>query len=90
MSSKLELKRGDIIQWSYLHFLNSKTSIYRTKTGVFIGLINHTSRYIMRGGFQLAKVKFRGNKRVSRVPYFELDLYIPVEELRSKLNSEND
>ena len=87
--SRLELKRGDFIVWSYWHSLNSKTGLYRTKTGVFIGLINHTTTYIMKGGVQLAMVKFNGNKGVSRVPYFELDLYTPVEELQSKLNSEN-
>ncbi len=86
MSSKLELKRGDIVKWVYWHSLNSKTGLYRRKTGVFIGLINHTMRYILRGGLQRARVQFEGNKHVSRVPYFELELFIPVEDIHSKLN----
>jgi len=53
------------------------------KIGEYIGLIKHTKRY---NGYQLAMVKFFGNKRVSRVPYSELKFFTD-EELKEMIIS---
>jgi len=63
------MKSGDLISWEYTHHLNSKSRCQIMKHGEYIGLIKHTARY---NGPQLAMVHFQGNKRVSRVPLFEL------------------
>lgn len=64
-----DIKSGDEIWWTYTHHLNSRSSFRMTKYGRYYGKIRHTIRY---NGPQLAMVKFKGNKRVSRVPFDEL------------------
>lgn len=59
------MRYGDKVIWQYTHYLNSKSSVQRTKEGEFQGLIKHTCRY---RGEQLACVLFKGNKRQSKVP----------------------
>ncbi len=60
------------VRWIYLHSLNSKSKLWRTKTGVFYRLVHHQSSYIRSGKPQLAVVHFKGNKRSSRVPERDL------------------
>ena len=78
MSEAIDLSRhtditfesGERVAWKYLHSLNSKSRVWRTKFGVYHGRIRHTVRY--KGGDRLAGVSFDGNKRMSRVPLDEL------------------
>lgn len=63
------MKAGDKIAWTYTHHLNSRSRTQRTKYGEYYGEVRHTVRY---DGPQLAVVKFRGNKRVSKIPVDEL------------------
>lgn len=61
------------IKWTYTHHLNSRSSIRKTKHGVYFGKIKHTARH-WRNPYsqQMALVQFRGNKHYSKVPYNEL------------------
>ncbi len=77
------MKSGDLISWEYTHHFNSKSRSQRMKHGEYIGLIRHTCRY---DGPQLAMVKFQGNKRVSRVPVFEL---MEMSQRRQNLTKPN-
>jgi len=72
------MKAGDRIQWEYIHHLNSRSKVVKTKCGVYIGQIRHTVKY--KGRHQLAMVQFDGNKRVSRVPHCELELIEDKED----------
>ena len=66
-----QFKIDDRVEYTYEHFLNSKSSTYITKTGTFEGTIKHTKRY---SGHQLACVQFDGNKRQSKVYLYKLKL----------------
>lgn len=68
------MKYGDRIEWTYRHFVNSKSSTMRTKRGTFEGLIKHTARH---KGSQMAVVRFEGNKRQSKIPLIELRKAFP-------------
>lgn len=63
-------RKHDRVQWSFEKPLNHKSSTTITKRGVYYGKVRHTYRY---NGPQLAIVQFDGNKRVSKVPYYELE-----------------
>ena len=65
------IKKGDRIIWCYRHHLNSKSTTLVVKHGTYIAKIRHTYRY---NGPQLAAVEFDGNKRLSKVPLYELEL----------------
>jgi len=60
---------GDKVKWSYLHWLNSKSNVRRTKTGVF--LRNITTKKVdggmRRDVTEYCHVHFEGNKNSSRV-----------------------
>ena len=64
---------GDKIKWSYRHFLNRKSSLMRTKYGIYIRLVKHPTPPTKIWP-QCAVVQFDGNKRVSRIPCCELEL----------------
>ena len=60
---------GDKVKWSYLHWLNSKSNVTRTKTGVYLREIA-TMR--IEGGMRNSTpthcyVHFEGNKNPSKV-----------------------
>lgn len=65
------IKKGDRVIWCYRHHINSRSSKIITKHGTYIAKIRHTYRY---NGPQLAAVKFDRNKRLSKVPLYELEL----------------
>ena len=53
---------NDLVEWTYLHHLNSRSSKYRTKVGTFI-------RHVKTSDGKLrSAVLFNGNKTVSIVP----------------------
>ena len=60
---------GDKVKWSYLHWLNSKSSVRRTKTGVFLRNIKTTKvdGGMRRDTAEYCHVHFEGNKNYSRV-----------------------
>ncbi|MCK4759957.1 MAG: hypothetical protein KAT69_07890 [Candidatus Aminicenantes bacterium] len=65
---------GDKVQWTYIHHLNSKSSVRKTKVGKFIRGI--TSERV-DGGSRITHVTyglvhFEGNKNPSRVLISEL------------------
>ena len=62
------MKSGDRVKWKYIHHLNSRSEVVKTKYGEYIRKI---VKY--KGRHQLAMVQFDGNKRVSRVPHCELE-----------------
>lgn len=64
-------KKDDRVIWSYVHHLNSKSSTVLIKHGRYVAKIRHTYRY---NGPQLAAVEFDGNKRLSKVPLYELEV----------------
>lgn len=70
-------KKGDRVIWSYIHHLNHKSSTIIIKHGRYVARINHTCRY---RGPQQAYVEFDGNKRLSKVPYYELEPETEEEE----------
>ena len=68
MHEQLELIHGDVVK-------------YRNKTGIFLGLVKHTKRY---KGRQLAYVQLDGNRRVSKVNYHEIVLFVDSEDSKLK------
>ena len=58
---------------------------WKNKIGDYIGLIKHTQRY---KGEQLAMVKFVGNRKVSRVPYKDLEFITGIEALKNNTKSD--
>lgn len=60
---------GDRVEWTYWHYLNSRSRIQITKTGVFRHVVKHRADYL---GNQKAVVQFDGNKRPSTVPLASL------------------
>lgn len=68
--TRSKFSKGDRVIWSYIHHLNSKSSTVIIKHGRYVARVKHTARYI---GPQLAWVEFDGNKRLSKVPYWELE-----------------
>ena len=73
------MKAGDLISWEYTHHFNSRSRAQRVKHGEYIGKVKHTKRY---NGSQLAIVQFYGNKRVSKIPFFEI---VPMSTRRKNL-----
>jgi len=70
------MKHGTEITWSYTHHLNSRSSVRRTKHGVYHSKIKHTARHWNKpGAVQMAHVKFSDNKRSTIVPFDELKRY---------------
>ena len=65
----IHIKYGDRVVWTYEHHLNSRSSTFITKVGVFEGLIKHTVKH---KGEQLALVTFDGNKGQSKIPFEQL------------------
>ncbi len=66
------IKDGDMVYWSYIHRFG-KAKVRHTKQGIFIGLVDHTEKYWRRyGAQQMAKVMFKNNRSVSRVPLDDL------------------
>ena len=62
------------VRWTYLHWLNSISSLHRTKTGTYYGKIKHTYKHWKKAGaVQMACVQFDGNKHASIVPLVELE-----------------
>ncbi len=70
------VEKGDRVIWCYRHHLNNRSSTIIIKHGTYIAKIRHTYRY---NGPQLAAVAFDGNKRLSKVPLYELE---PEKEAR--------
>ena len=65
------IKKGSRVTWCYRHHLNSTSTTLIVKHGTYIAKIRHTYRY---NGPQLAAVQFDDNKRLSKVPFYELEL----------------
>lgn len=68
------MQTGAVVIWQYKHWLNSRSYIWREKSGSFVRLVRHTKQYWDTRNYpaQLAIVQFDGNKRPSRVPLSEL------------------
>lgn len=57
------------VEWIHAHCLRSGRYTQITKRGEYYGKIKHTYKH---RGPQMALVHFEGNKRPSKVPYYEL------------------
>lgn len=67
---KKTFRVGDYVRWKYLHHLNSVSTTWIAKIGVYYGRVAHRRGY---RGPQLARVKFEGNIAPSKVPESELE-----------------
>lgn len=56
-------KKGDRVQWTYKHWLNSKQFTYITKVGTVIEMTSFKKKRFVSGGG--VKVLFDGNKHPS-------------------------
>lgn len=66
-------ERGDRVEWTYKHWLNSKSFVHITKEGIFIDRVKHKKRYLAEWNIHpKARVKFDDNKNTSTVPLGEL------------------
>lgn len=72
----MEIKKGDKVIWCYRHHLNSKSATSIVKHGIYIAKTRCTYRY---NGPQLAAVEFDGNKRLSKIPLYELKTLTTIE-----------
>ena len=67
---KYETKK---IKWEYNHHLNNRSVVRLVKEGEYFGRVKHTYRHWEKfDARQMAVVKFEGNKRISFVPFEEL------------------
>ena len=69
---RYNLNYEDRVEWTYKHSLGGGY-IKKTKTGVYLGIVNHRTSQIT----QMAKVLFDLNKTVSLVPLSELRIAEP-------------
>jgi len=69
------MKEGDIVEWTYKHWLNRKSYTLITKRGVIKEITGKVKnkRYVSR---PYEKVHFDGNKHPSIVPLKELTIRI--------------
>ncbi len=69
------------VSWKYLHSLNRKSKLWRTKEGDYYGKVNHTRKHWEHlGAVPMAIVKFDGNKTTSTVPFSKLKF---LEEVKN-------
>ena len=73
------------IRWQYTHHLNYKSTVERMKVGEYFGKVKHTERHWRKpDADQMAVVLFDDNKRVSHVPYDELQFVKAVDKQKEK------
>ena len=62
------------IIWKFTHGYGLLGNATRTKRGIYFGKVKHTKRHWTKyRAVQMALVQFDGNKKVSRVPFHELE-----------------
>ena len=72
-----------LVIWRYRHHINSRSSLIRVKVGEYIGKRRHTRRHWSKiGAQQMAGVQFVDNKRMTFVPYDELE-FVQSYEVQS-------
>ena len=69
MGSGLGFSKGDRVVWTY----RINPVCRKTKKGTYRGACKHTSKHWShRSAEQMAWVEFDGNKRISKVPLYDL------------------
>lgn len=70
-------KNGDIVLWTYKHFMNRKQFTYITKRGTFIRHVKYKKKHLADWAIhRRCIVKFDGNKTFSNVDVDQLKLII--------------
>ena len=70
-------KKGDRVIWTHVRHLNSVGMTIAIKHGRYVCKVKHTYRY---KGMPLAYVEVDGNKRLSKVPLYLLELETEGDE----------
>lgn len=68
MTTSEGFKKDDQVKWTYLHHLNAKSSLYRTKQGIYLRAVKS------KDGVARSAVLFKGNKTESIVPTTKLKI----------------
>jgi hypothetical protein len=82
-----EFKTHDRVTWAYRHWTNGRTFTWRTKRGIFVGMVKYRPGGLygpLQYSTTMALVWFDGNKRWSKVSLSELRAEEPDEGQANK------